>query len=50
MKQKGYKTENEYYLAHPEKDWISKGRLINELLAECKKMNNTLKAELMNYK
>lgn len=48
MKQKGYKTENEYYLAHPEKDWISKERLINELLTECKKMNNTLKADLMN--
>lgn len=48
MKKEGFTNEEEYYRAHADKDWISKDRLIKDLLAECKKMNTRLKNELMN--
>ncbi len=37
IKQKGYKSESEYYLAHKEARWIDADALIQNLLNECKK-------------
>ena len=41
MKKEGISTEEEYYKAHIDVNWISKDRLVSDLLKECKKMNTT---------
>lgn len=48
MKKEGISTEEEYYKAHIDVNWISKDRLVSDLLKECKKMNTSLKNELMD--
>ena len=48
MKKEGISTEEEYYKAHIDVNWISKDRLVSDLLKECKKMNTSLKDELMD--
>lgn len=47
MIQKGYKTKNEYYAAHPDDDWISKDNLLNDLLNEIKKIAKSTKDEFL---
>ena len=48
MQQKGYKTEEEYYAANKEKDWISKSALLNTFLGEIKKIIKEAKEEICN--
>ena len=48
MKKEGISTEEEYYKAHIDVNWISKDRLVSDLLKECQKMNTSLKDELMD--
>jgi len=48
MEKEGISTEEEYYKAHIDVNWISKDRLVSDLLKECKKMNTSLKDELMD--
>lgn len=48
MQQKGYKTEEEYYAAHKEKNWISKSALLNAFLVEIKKIIGEAKEEIRN--
>ena len=48
MEKEGISTEEEYYKAHADRDWISKDKLIKDILTECKKMNSSLKNDLMN--
>lgn len=48
MQQKGYKTEEEYYAANREKDWISKSALLNTFLMEMKKIIRRVKEEICN--
>ena len=36
MKKEGISTEEEYYKAHIDVNWISKDRLVSDLLKECK--------------
>lgn len=48
MKKEGISTEEEYYKSHMDINWISKDRLVNDLLTECKKMNASLENEIMN--
>ena len=48
MQQKGYKTEEEYYAVHKEKNWISKSALLNTFLVEIKKIIGEAKAEIRN--
>ncbi len=43
MEKEGISTEEEYYKAHIDVNWISKDRLVSDLLKECKKMNTSLK-------
>lgn len=47
MIQKGYKTKNEYYAAHPDDDWITKDNLLNDLLNEIKKIAKSTKDEFL---
>jgi len=42
IKQKGYESENEYYLAHNETRWIDADVLIMNLLNKCKKWGKEL--------
>ena len=46
MKKEGISTEEEYYKAHIDVNWISKDRLVSDLLKECKKMNTSLFQDL----
>lgn len=48
MRQKGYKTEEEYYAANKDKDWISKSALLNTFLAEMKKITEVAEEEIYN--
>lgn len=48
MQQKGYKTEEEYYAAHKEKNWIFKSALLNTFLVEIKKIIGEAKEEIRN--
>ncbi len=48
MQQKGYKTEEEYYAVHKEKNWISKSALLNTFLVEIKKIIGEAKEEIRN--
>ena len=48
MRQKGYKTEEEYYAANKDKDWISKSALLNTFLVEMKKIIKSAKEEIYN--
>lgn len=48
MRQRGYKTEEEYYVAHKEKNWISKSALLNTFLVEIKKIIGEAKEEIRN--
>ena len=48
MRQKGYKTEEEYYAANKDKDWISKSALLNTFLVEMKKITKVAKEEIYN--
>lgn len=48
MKEKGFKTEDEYYKAHEDKSWISSERLLNDLLQQVKKVTQTMEQELIN--
>ena len=48
MEKEGFTTKDEYYKAHADRDWISKDKLIMDILTECKKMNSALENELMN--
>ena len=50
MQQKGYKTEEEYYVANKEKDWISKSALLNTFLGEIKKIIKGTKEEICNVR
>lgn len=46
MKERGYKSEAEYYQAHSDKDWISKSALLKKFLSEVKKIAQSIKDEL----
>ena len=48
MEKEGISTEEQYYKAHIDVNWISKDRLVSDLLKECKKINTSLKDELMD--
>ncbi len=48
MKKEGFKTEEEYYFAHKEKDWISKEKLLNDLIKNIKKVAEQMENEMMN--
>jgi len=48
MRQKGYKTEEEYYAANKDKDWISKSALLNTFLLEMKKITKAAEEEIYN--
>lgn len=48
MRQKGYKTEEEYYAANKDKDWISKSALLRTFLIEMKKVTKVAKEEIYN--
>ena len=48
MRQKGYKTEEEYYAANKDKDWISKSALLKTFLVEMKKVTKLAKEEIYN--
>lgn len=48
MRQKGYKTEEEYYAANKDKDWISKSALLNTFLLEMKKITKAAEGEIYN--
>lgn len=48
MRQKGYKTEEEYYAANKDKNWISKSALLNTFLLEMKKITKATKEEIYN--
>lgn len=48
MEKEGLSTEDDYYKLHSDRNWISKDRLINDLLNECKKINTTLKDEILH--
>ena len=48
MRQKGYKTEEEYYAANKDKNWISKSALLNTFLVEMKKITKAAEEEIYN--
>lgn len=48
MQKKGYKTEEEYYATHKEKNWISKSALLNAFLVEIKKIIGEAKEGIRN--
>lgn len=43
MEKEGLSTEDEYYKAHSDRDWISKDKLIKNILNECKKNEYCIK-------
>lgn len=47
MKEKGYKSESEYYIANRDKDWISKSALLENFLAEVKKTAELVKNDII---
>ena len=49
MKEKGYRTEDEYYAANKDKDWISKSALLATFLDEMKKSAKELMNEIANF-
>lgn len=49
MKEKGYRTEDEYYAANKDKDWISKSALLASFLDKMKKTAKELINEIANY-
>ena len=48
MEKYGYKTEDEYYAAHSDRNWISKDHLLKQFLEENKKMANAILKDIMN--
>lgn len=48
MRQKGYKSEREYYAANKDKNWISKSDLLSAFLTEVKKITKVAKEEIYN--
>lgn len=48
MRQKGYKTEEEYYAANRDKNWISKSALLKTFLAEVKKTTGSVREDIYN--
>lgn len=46
MKEKGYKSEAEYYQAHSDKDWISQSGLLKTFSSEVYKIAQSIKDEL----
>lgn len=47
-KEKGYKTDMEYYAAHSDEDWISKNDVLKMLREEIKQAAETIKNEVSN--
>ena len=48
IKEKGYKSENEYYMAHKEKRWISKNDIIETFIKELQKCAEAIKNDILN--
>lgn len=48
MKEKGYKSEMEYYSAHREKRWISTDDLLGKFKSEILRIVDTLKTDVFN--
>lgn len=48
MKEKGFKTEAEYYAAHKDQEWISVDFVLNTSSKEIQKVTDSIRAEMMN--
>lgn len=47
MEQRGYKTEDEYYAAHRDKDWIAKKDVLDIFLSELKQIASLIKSDIV---
>ncbi len=48
-KEKGYKTDDEYYAAHSDKRWISAEKLLAQLITEMKHHATCIKDDLLKF-